>query len=125
MSTERADEESIEEVAADWLAQREEGLSPPQTLEFERWCGLDPRHAAAVARLEQACALLEKMPLVRAELQPVVEFPAGAPAAGRFSAKSRRLPILRLVAGLAAVAEVAALGWWQWARPEAEPRTAH
>lgn len=118
MSTPRGSEDRIEEIAADWLAQREEGLSPTQAHEFERWRRLDPRHAAAVTRLEQACALLEKMPLVRAELQPVIEFPH-ARGPGALSGKSaRRVPLRRLIVGMAAVAAVGALGWWQWAQPE-------
>ena len=69
-------EDPIEEVAANWLTARAEGFSSAQKRDFDRWCRADPRHGAAVARLEAACALLEKMPLVRAELLPVVEFPA-------------------------------------------------
>ena len=69
-------EDPIDEVAANWLTARAEGFSSAQKRDFDRWCRADPRHGAAVARLEAACALLEKMPLVRAELLPVVEFPA-------------------------------------------------
>lgn len=108
------DDDPIEEVAANWLTQRAEGLSSAQKRDFERWCRADPRHAAAVARLEAACALLEKMPLVRAELQPVVEFPA----ARRAIAPAKKNPTLRLVIGLAAAVALAALGWWQWSRSD-------
>ncbi|MBI4625936.1 MAG: FecR domain-containing protein [Verrucomicrobia bacterium] len=120
MSTEREDTDMIEEVAADWLAQREEGFSSAQAREFERWCWQDPRHATAVARLEQACALLEKMPLVRAELQPVVEFPAAARAGARLAKEVWRIPWGQVVAGLAAVLTLVALGWWQWPQPTPE-----
>ncbi len=106
-------EEKIEEAAAEWLAQREEGFSSAQAREFERWCRLDPRHAAAAMRLEAACALLEKMPRVRAELLPVVvEFPS----ARRPIAPVKKIPLLQLVVGLAAAVALAALGWWQWGR---------
>ena len=87
-------DDPIEEVASDWLTQREEGFSLAQKREFERWCRTDPRHADAVARLEAACALLEKMPLVRAELQPVVEFPVKPrviASAKKFPPPARRL----------------------------------
>ena len=102
-------EDPIEEVAADWLTLRAEGFSSTQKREFERWCRADPRHAAAVARLEAACALLEKMPLVRAELQPVVEFPVKP----RATAHAKKIPILRVVFAMAAAMVLAAFGWWQ------------
>ena len=105
-------EDPIEEVAADWLTQREEGFSLAQKRDFERWCRADPRHAVAVARLEAACALLEKMPLVRAELQPVVEFPVKP----RVIASAKKIPVLRLVFAMAAALALAALGAWQWQR---------
>ena len=107
-------EDPIEEVAADWLTQRAEGFSSAQKREFERWHRVDPRHAAAVARLEAACALLEKMPLVRAELQPVVEFPVKP----RVIASAKKIPVLRVVCAMAAALALAAFGWWQWARPQ-------
>ena len=105
-------EDPIEEVAADWLTLRAEGFSSTQKRDFERWCRVDPRHAAAVARLEAACALLEKMPLVRAELQPVVEFPVKP----RVIASAKKIPVLRLVFAMAAALALAALGAWQWQR---------
>ncbi len=118
-------DDPIEEVAADWLVLRAEGLGAAQKRDFERWCRADPRHAAAVARLEAAGALLEKMPRVRAELQPVIAFPASArsphaaaavrpdgPAAT--PARSRR--VWRGALGLAAALVLAAAGVWQWQR---------
>lgn len=75
MSTQKEDLEMIDELAARWLVERAEGFSSARQREFKVWCDLDPRHAVAVARLESACDLLAKMPLVRAELQPVIEFP--------------------------------------------------
>ncbi|PAW65841.1 MAG: hypothetical protein B9S34_09660 [Opitutia bacterium Tous-C1TDCM] len=110
-------DDPIEEVASHWLTQQAEGFSSAQKRDFDRWCRADPRHAAAVARLEAACALLEKMPRVRAELQPVVEFPAASRPARVPAAPARPFPVLRLVVGLAAVVALAALGWWQWLQP--------
>ncbi len=121
MSTEREDAEMIEEVAADWLAEREEGLTPVRAREFERWCRHDPRHATAVVRLEQACALLKKMPRVRAELQPVVEFPAAGRAVAVSGGTNRRAPGWRIGVGLAATLVLATLCWWQWPRAGSEP----
>jgi len=112
-------EDPIEEVAADWLTLRAEGFSSTQKRDFERWCRADPRHAAAVARLEAACALLEKMPLVRAELQPVVEFPVKP----RAMAPAKKFPVLRIVFAMAAAVALAAFGWWQWARPQPSAQT--
>jgi transmembrane sensor len=108
-------EDPIEEVASDWLTLRTEGFSSAQKREFERWCDADPRHAAAVARLEAACALLDKMPLVRAELQPVVEFPVKP----RAIVPERTYPVLRVIFATAAAAALAlaSFGWWQWSHP--------
>jgi transmembrane sensor len=107
-------DDPIEEVASNWLTERAEGFSAVQKRDFERWCRADPRHAAAVARLGAACALLEKMPLVRAELQPVVEFPVKP----RVIAPAKQFPVLRVVCAMAAAVAIASLGWWQWARPQ-------
>ncbi|MSU49874.1 MAG: DUF4880 domain-containing protein [Opitutus sp.] len=107
-------DDPIEEVASNWLTERAESFSAAQKRDFERWCRADPRHAAAVARLEAACALLEKMPLVRAELQPVVEFPVKP----RAIAPAKKFPVLRVVFAMAAALAIAALGWWQWGRPQ-------
>ncbi|MBL9208936.1 MAG: FecR domain-containing protein [Opitutaceae bacterium] len=106
-------DDGIDEVASEWLTRRAEGLSPAQEREFEQWCREDPRHSAAVARLQAACALLEKMPQIRAELQPVVEFPVRP----RAIAPPKRFPVLRLLTGLAAAVALASFGWWQWLRP--------
>lgn len=43
---------SIEDVAADWLARREAGLSVDEQAEFSRWLLADAAHANAVRRLE-------------------------------------------------------------------------
>jgi transmembrane sensor len=109
----------IEDAAADWLAERSEGFTPARAREFADWCRRDPRHATAVAQLEAACALLEKMPLVRSELQPVLPFPGAA----RPAKKQTGPRVWRLAAGLAAaVALVASAAWWQTGRaPAAAP----
>ncbi|WP_414664464.1 FecR family protein [Horticoccus sp. 23ND18S-11] len=108
-------DDSIEEVAADWLTERAEGFSSARKRDFERWCRAHPRHAAAVARLEAACALLEQLPRVRAELQPVVTFPVQA----RAVVAARVLPVRRVFLAMAAAVALAAFGWWQWPRPPA------
>jgi transmembrane sensor len=111
-------DDRIEEVASDWLTQREAGLSRAQQRAFEHWCRADPRHAAAVARLEAACALLRKMPRVRAELQTVVPFPVKP----RVKVPVKNASALRVVLAMAAAVALAALGWWQWASPRPSPQ---
>ena len=112
-------DDPIEEAAADWLTLRAEGFSSAQKRAFTRWCRADPRHAAAVARLEAACALLEKMPLVRAELQPVFEFPLAARSSRQTPAPSRFFTPLRAALGLAAALAFAAVTVWQLSTPSA------
>ncbi len=50
--------ESIEARAAAWIAQRDDGLSSAEAAEFARWRAEDPRHEAAVARLEATWSAL-------------------------------------------------------------------
>jgi len=102
-------EDPVEEAAADWLALRAEGFSSAQKREFARWCRANTRHAAAVARLQATCALLEKMPLVRAELQPVIAFPVAARAGRPVNVSRRAVSPLRVALGLAAALTVAFL----------------
>jgi len=110
-------EDPIEEAAADWLALRAEGFSSAQKREFARWCRADTRHSAAVKWLEATCALLEKMPLVRAELQPVIAFPVAA-RPGRLVGVSRRnLRPLRVALSIAATVAVAFLTAIQFLPP--------
>ncbi len=63
MSAERkerpSEAEAIEARAAAWLAQRDDGLTETQEREFAAWREADPRHAAAVTRLQAAWALLQ------------------------------------------------------------------
>jgi transmembrane sensor len=113
MSTPSEKMDRIDDAAAGWLVEREEGWPPARAHEFDCWCRADPRHAAAVARLEQACAFLEAMPQVRDELLPVVEFPATR-ASERSSTVSLRVAWSKIVVGLAAVLALAALALWQW-----------
>ncbi|MBL9199052.1 MAG: FecR domain-containing protein [Opitutaceae bacterium] len=112
--------EEIEEIAAEWLVQRDEGLSSAQMREFEAWRRADPRHAAALARLEQAAALMARMPSVRDDLQsPVVPFPH--PARTRAARLPRRFPIAWIAGGLAAAVALSTVLWWPRA---AVPETA-
>lgn len=122
MNATSEESDRIADIAATWLAERQEGLTSVRAREFERWCLADPRHAAAVVRLEEVGGILEEMPVVRAELQPVLRFPDTRTVVPR---ATRRTPWLRVVAGLAAIVCLSAVGWWQWPReiPEAENYT--
>lgn len=105
--------EGIEAAAAAWLARSGEGMDAAAEAEFGRWCAADPRHAAAVARLSQAVALLEKLPQLRGDprlLRRARPAPLeSAPPAGR---SLRRF--FRPLAGVAAGLALAAAGWWLW-----------
>jgi transmembrane sensor len=63
-------DETIEAVAASWLVQEEEGLTPDEAAAFARWREADPRHAAAIAMLMETCGILEQMPQARSRLEP-------------------------------------------------------
>lgn len=114
------DDDAIEETAAAWLAWRDDGFTTAQAHEFECWRRADPRHAAAVVRVEQACARLEKLAGVPDEL-------LGAVAEGTLTAAedtneasisakrvSSAFPSLRWIGGMAAAVTFGGLAWWQW-----------
>jgi transmembrane sensor len=125
------DDDPIEATAAAWLAEREEGLAPAQAREFERWCRQDPRHAAAVARLEHACAVLQKLPFIKDRLRvdAAQRFPEQtlANASGWRTAFNALHPLrgFRLAAlGIAAAVALGAVALWQWPAAVAETRYA-
>ncbi|MFA5262590.1 MAG: FecR domain-containing protein [Opitutaceae bacterium] len=102
----------LEEEAADWLLEREEGFAPDRAQAFAEWCERDPRHEEAVARVEGTLALLNEMPAVRIPLEKRV---------GRLPAKTfgqaPTPPVMRFnfwpwAAGLAAALVVGCVGWW-------------
>jgi transmembrane sensor len=61
------DEDGIKTAAAAWIVQRDEGFTEAQAAEFEQWKESDPKHAAAVAKVEKTWGLFEKMPLLRVD----------------------------------------------------------
>lgn len=117
--------DAISERASLWLAQREEGFTREQADEFDRWLESDPRHAAAIAELEQTCALLEQLPFVAERLHDLkapdlarsCEFPANA--------ASRRTPWRKRYAAravaIAAALALSAVGWQWWGGPVEAP----
>lgn len=99
-------DDAIEDAASQWLVERAEGLSPEQAREFERWLRADPRHAAAIDRMEQTHALLARLPFAAGRLDEACE--------SRPSARPARGGGRHVLAGLAAAAAVALVAWWQW-----------
>jgi len=63
-------QESIEEAAIRWLLEREDGFEPQRAREFAAWCAADPRHAAEIAKAEDAFALVAELPKVKKLLRP-------------------------------------------------------
>ncbi|MBC7365948.1 MAG: DUF4880 domain-containing protein, partial [Undibacterium sp.] len=96
-----SEDESIAATAAAWLAQRDDTLTPNEAAVFARWRAADPRHEAAVARLENAWTTL----------QPLRDFRPAArrhPDRDLLAAPARRaflpFPVRARVAALAAAA---------------------
>ena len=52
--------DAIEEIAADWLARREQGFTADEQEAFSNWQMADARHAAAVKEIEQAWRFMQK-----------------------------------------------------------------
>ena len=104
-------------MAAAWLAQRDDGLTAEEQADFERWQKKDPRHAAAVARLEQTWTALQQLREFRPEskVHPDRNLLAGA----RPPARIISFPAAAALAGLAAALVLGALVWWP--RPVVRP----
>jgi transmembrane sensor len=103
-------DEAIEAMAAAWLAQRDDGLSAEEKDDFNRWLQADPRHAAAVARMERTWTALQQLRAFRPEsrVHPDRDLLAG----GRPPARIISFPAAAALAGLAAAVAFAALVWW-------------
>jgi transmembrane sensor len=56
---------AIDRAAADWVARRGRGLTPPEQAEFSRWFVTDRAHAAAFAELERTWRALDGLKEVR------------------------------------------------------------
>jgi transmembrane sensor len=112
------DQEAIEAMAAAWLAQRDEGFSAGEQAEFDRWQQADPRHAAAVARLEKTWATLQQLREFRpaSRVHPDPDLLAGARPPGRIIS----FPVAALV-GLAAAVAIAAFFWRVGPSPTTAP----
>ncbi len=109
---------AIEDAAIAWLAERDDGFTAAREREYAQWLRADPRHAAAVTRLEQTFGLLHELPEHRAEINatfrraaPILPF---APATAAASPRVRRRSSRWLAwAGAAAVIAVSGLLMWR------------
>ncbi len=105
-----SDGKAIEVTAAAWLAQRDDGLTPEEAERFAQWRQADPRHEAAVVRLERAWGAMQQL----TELRPEASLHATRSLRRQQSpAPARRrvaFPTLAAVAA-AAMIVVAAVGW--------------
>jgi transmembrane sensor len=61
-SSANSEDDSLNEVAALWLARRESGFDARQAAAFARWRDADPRHAAALRRAQATQHLLARLP---------------------------------------------------------------
>lgn len=101
------DDGILDEAAAEWLVERDEGFAPGRAEAFAAWCARDSRHAEALMRLERTLALLDELPEVKGSQARVASVrPASAANPG--------FGVQRLVwtAGLAAVLVLGFSLWW-------------
>jgi transmembrane sensor len=99
--------ETIEATAAAWLAQRDGGLTPEEAESFAQWRRADPRHEAAVSRLERAWGALQQLRDFRPEARMHPDRDLLRPNA------ARRVTMFPAAATLAAAAAVVfAVAWW-------------
>lgn len=101
--------DAIEAAAAAWLARRDRGFTADDETEFALWRFSDPRHAAAVARIEAAWGAIDALrdfrPGARAHPDPDL-------LADPSHAKVALFPKLAATAILAAAAALAVVFWW-------------
>lgn len=70
----------LDELAAEWIFEREEGFSTSRAQTFQAWCSQDPRHAAAVARVDRMMALLDGAHAHRDVIETAVPARTSSPA---------------------------------------------
>jgi transmembrane sensor len=102
---------ALDEAAAEWLYEREEGFTAARAKAFAEWCNRDPRHAQAVTRMERTLALLDEMPAFRVPLESRVAI-VRAESTPRRTGRIIPLPRLAWIAGLAAMLVVGLTIWW-------------
>ncbi len=107
------EESRLDEVAAEWLFERDEGFAAERAKEFQHWCNRDPRHAAAVARVESMLGLLDETPEFRGAIEARVPRSVLPPKAA-LAASSRRINHRpwAWAAGLAAALVLGTMAGW-------------
>ena len=104
-------DETLDDEAAAWLCERDEGFTAVRKQAFAAWRNGDPRHDEAVARVESALALLAEMPAVRAPLEARVGRISGSMSSGG----DRRVVRFSFAAGMMTAAAALVMGaaaWW-------------
>lgn len=108
MAAEFSRDRAISEKAAMLLTRRDEGWTADEAAEFALWRAADPRHEAAVRRLEATQRLFERLP----ETILTASLHAELAELERSSRRPRRSsPWLKLTGTLAAAASVALIVW--------------
>lgn len=104
-------EDAIEAMAAGWLAERDAGFVGDRPRDFEKWKGVDPRHAAALARLEATCRILGQMPQLKQTRHLRQRLAVMARPQPR-RAPVIRFPWWRAVSAAAAALILGTTAWW-------------
>ncbi len=114
------DDSALDQAAAEWLCEREEGFTPGRARAFAAWCACDPRHPAAIRRMERTLELLDEMPAVRPRLEERFPHPRAprAPAEGGAIVAFHRLA---RTGGIAAALLLGLAAWWWSAGPRPSP----
>lgn len=94
---------AIDEVAADWMARRDAGMTAEEHKDFVRWLAADERHAAAIAEIEAAWAMINAPRMAGRSGQALLEL---SMRKKRRLKKRRRNALAFATVGLAAAAAV-------------------
>jgi transmembrane sensor len=116
------DDEAVQATAAAWMAQRDEGMSAEEEAAFARWRQSDPRHDAAIVRLERTWSALQVLRDFRPEAH---RHPDPDLLADESNRRAWRWPAVLVTAGMAAALLFAALWWWPRAIDPARARSAY
>lgn len=111
-------DETIQAMAAAWLAQRDDGLTAEEQAEFACWRAADPAHEAALARLERAWAGLQQLKNFRPEAR--VHPDRDLLANSRRQTNVIAFPAWATAAALAACVALVAIWWWPRSASPAE-----
>src|SRR5687768_16904349 len=95
---------TIEETAANWMVERDRGLSSARERELARWLAADSRHAAVFTALAETWSLIGESPPVELEPREHSAYPTRRRAVG-----------LRVALAAAAAIVVAGVGAWRFA----------